>query len=91
MSDEIVSGDEAMNALADAVMVRTLERMKEAEARCERLEAALMPFLAFEERCRRMLEMDPDHQVTQGSSMAAPQLYARDFLALRAALCEGER
>ena len=54
--------------------------------RQDRLVRALRPFLAFEEATRGMLEMDPNHQITQGSPMAAPQIHARDFLTLRGAL-----
>ena len=56
------------------------------KARSERLERAIEPFAVFVDRCQRLLETAPDLQITQGSPMAGPQLYARDFLALRAAL-----
>lgn len=58
------------------------------ERRLSALEEAIQPFLAFESAARRGLQLDPDHKVTQGSPMAGPQLYARDFLALRAALSD---
>ncbi len=54
------------------------------------LEGTLQPFKAFAEGSRRALEMLPDTQMTNGSPMAGPQLYGRDFVALLAALSDRE-
>lgn len=50
------------------------------------LRKAMKPFETFAITTKRMMEMDPNRPITQGSPMAAPQLYARDFLALLEAL-----
>lgn len=64
-----------------------LDRKKrQAEAATVRLQMAIGPFLRFAQAAERMLKMDPAHQITAGSKMAAPQLYAQHFLDLLSAM-----
>lgn len=65
-------------------------RIPETAAELERVLKAVQPFVAFATACRRLLEMDPDHKITAGSPMAGPQIYARDFIALMAAIDRSE-
>lgn len=79
----------------DETLVVTLDfhesELRRAAKERNELREALKPFEAFATTTKRMLEMDPGHKITQGSPMAAPQLYARDFLALLDTLANTSR